>query len=90
MKIKTSVTLSPELIAAIDRVSGPQGRSAFIERSVETALREMERIGRDRRDAEIYAHLEAAGPIEGDDDIAVGFEALGDDFAEDDFVTPAR
>ncbi len=54
MKLKTSVTLSEDIIAAIDRLAGPtKNRSAVIERAVrEFAAAEARRL-RDARDREI-------------------------------------
>ena len=50
MKVKTSVTLSKDLLIAIDRLAGSKSsRSAVIERAVRSYLKERER-------AFIYAH----------------------------------
>jgi metal-responsive CopG/Arc/MetJ family transcriptional regulator len=50
MKAKTSVTLSKDLLIAIDRLAGSKSsRSAVIERAVRSYLKERER-------AFIYAH----------------------------------
>ena len=50
MKEKTSITLSREVLAGIDRVAGSKySRSAIIERAVRSYLKERER-------AYIYAH----------------------------------
>jgi metal-responsive CopG/Arc/MetJ family transcriptional regulator len=38
MKVKTSITLSEDLIAEVDRVAGPDSRSAFIERVLRSFL----------------------------------------------------
>ena len=54
MKEKTSVTLSPEVLAGIDRIAGKkQSRSAFIEDVLEQFLKERARAARDTRDIEI-------------------------------------
>ncbi len=54
MKSKTSVTLSEDLIAAIDRLAGPsRSRSAVIERAVREPLALEARRSRDARDREI-------------------------------------
>jgi len=54
MKEKTSITLSKEVLAGIDRLSGSrQSRSAFIEEILCRYLRERERAQRDARDLEI-------------------------------------
>jgi metal-responsive CopG/Arc/MetJ family transcriptional regulator len=51
MKIKTSVTLSREVVALIDRhAAGETNRSAFIELAVRTYLQLLERRERDQRD----------------------------------------
>lgn len=67
MKVKTSVTLSPELLAAIDKRSGEsRNRSEFIENIVRTFLHEKDREERDARDIAIinanadYLNAEAA------------------------------
>jgi metal-responsive CopG/Arc/MetJ family transcriptional regulator len=53
MKEKTSITLSPDLLAGIDRLAGPQGsRSAFIERVLRRYLREQVRAEAHARDLE--------------------------------------
>ena len=49
MKAKTSVTLSKELLKAVDRLASKSSRSAVIEAAVRNYLREQER-------AFIYAH----------------------------------
>ncbi|MFN0146140.1 MAG: hypothetical protein ACKVT1_06485 [Dehalococcoidia bacterium] len=54
MKVKTSVTLSPELLAAIDRsCGGKASRSAFLERVAWESIRKAERAARDARDIAI-------------------------------------
>ncbi|MFZ0285081.1 MAG: ribbon-helix-helix domain-containing protein [Terriglobales bacterium] len=51
MKEKTSVTLSREVLAAIDRLAGPKSsRSAFIERVLREFLRERARAAVQARD----------------------------------------
>ncbi|MGA2615748.1 MAG: ribbon-helix-helix protein, CopG family [Spirochaetia bacterium] len=51
MKIKTSVTLSEEVVALIDKhAEGETNRSAFIELAVRTYLEILQRKERDRRD----------------------------------------
>ena len=57
MKIKTSVSLSEELLAELDKEVGAGARSAFIERAIKQRLREIRRAERNARDAEIYASL---------------------------------
>ena len=54
MKIKTSITLSEDLVYRLDRLVGPGGnRSAVLERALEEYLTEQERRRRDERDLEI-------------------------------------
>ena len=54
MKEKTSVTLSKEVLAGIDRAAGAkQSRSAFIEDVLRQHLRERQRMLRDAREIEI-------------------------------------
>lgn len=51
MKEKTSVTLSPEVLAGIDRLAGTKhSRSAVIERVLRRYLRERERLATEARD----------------------------------------
>lgn len=52
MRVKTSITLPEELLAAIDRAE--ENRSAFLEKAARTRLAELERLARDARDLEIY------------------------------------
>jgi len=57
MKEKTSITLSQDLLAGIDRLAGPQGsRSAFIERVLRRYLRERVRAEAHARDLERINH----------------------------------
>ena len=54
MKEKTSITLSKEVLAGIDRIAGSkQSRSAFIEGVLHRYLRDRARAQRDARDLEI-------------------------------------
>lgn len=54
MKEKTSITLSREVLAGIDRVAGSkQSRSAFIETVLARYLREQAKAARDAREIEI-------------------------------------
>ena len=51
MKVKTSVTLSKEVVALIDKhAEGETNRSAFIELAVRTYLEILRQKERDRRD----------------------------------------
>ena len=54
MKVKTSVTLSPELLEAIDNSCGSsKGRSEFLERAAWEVIRGRAREERDKRDIAI-------------------------------------
>lgn len=50
MKAKTSITLSEDLLAAIDRLADGVPRSAFIERVLRAFVRRQERARADARD----------------------------------------
>ncbi len=50
MKVKTSVTLSPELLEAIDLRCGRSTRSEFLERAGWELIRKSERDERSRKD----------------------------------------
>lgn len=53
MKIKTSITLSQDLLAAIDRCAGSRtSRSGFIEASLRAHLEQIERARINTRDLE--------------------------------------
>jgi metal-responsive CopG/Arc/MetJ family transcriptional regulator len=54
MKIKTSITLSKELLEAVDEQSGPHGnRSEFIENALRTYLGQMLLLRQNARDLDI-------------------------------------
>lgn len=55
MKVKTSVTLSRELIEAIDREVNCDSRSDFLERAAWEVIKRVQREARDAHDAAIYA-----------------------------------
>ena len=61
MKQKTSITLSNEVLANIDRLAGSKhSRSAFIERVLTRYLREQAKAARDAREIElINQHADA-------------------------------
>ena len=52
MKVKTSVTLSEELLSAISAETDQSNRSAFIEEATWRYLRQRHREARDRREFE--------------------------------------
>lgn len=54
MKVKTSITLSADVLAAVDRLAeGPGNRSAVIERVLRAHLRRRARALADRRDLQL-------------------------------------
>jgi metal-responsive CopG/Arc/MetJ family transcriptional regulator len=54
MKVKTSITLSEDLLREIDRLSGEhKNRSDFIEKALLAAVREVGRTRQDARDLDI-------------------------------------
>ena len=54
MKVKTSITLSKEILERIDEMTENRGkRSSFIENAVRIYLEQKQRKVRDRRDQEI-------------------------------------
>ena len=60
MKVKTSVTLTAELLQAIAEEVEQQNRSAFIEEAAWSLLHARARVTRDQRDlAAINAHADA-------------------------------
>jgi metal-responsive CopG/Arc/MetJ family transcriptional regulator len=71
MKEKTSITLSPEVLAGIDQLAGSKhSRSAFIERVLRRYLRERARAAAQARDLELInaaagrLNLEAADVLD--------------------------
>lgn len=50
MKTKTSITLSEDLVRALDRLAGGVSRSAFIERVLRSYVRRQERARAEVRD----------------------------------------
>jgi metal-responsive CopG/Arc/MetJ family transcriptional regulator len=53
MKVKTSVTLSQELLEEIDHLPGHDNRSMFLEMAAWAYLEQLSREERERRDLEI-------------------------------------
>ena len=54
MKLKTSLTLSEDLVAALDKLAGPNvSRSSFIESVLRAYIEERARARRDARDIAI-------------------------------------
>jgi len=67
MKVKTSITLSEDLLKAIDEYSGEyKNRSEFIEKAIQSFIRQLIRRQQDAKDLEIinqradYLNREAA------------------------------
>ena len=83
MKVKTSVTLSPEVLAGIDELAGEMSRSAFIEQVVSSYLRDLEIRERNRRDAEAIARYGGDLEEETEDVLATAVDPLdfGDEVA---------
>lgn len=80
MKVKTSVTLSPEVLAGVDILAGTMSRSEFIEKVLKRQIRLAEREARDQRDAAIYASLTPKDFADSDVlDYAIDPMELGDD-----------
>lgn len=81
MKVKTSVTLSEELLRAIDEVAGPGcNRSAVLEQALTAWVRQKRREERNRHDAEIFASLTPEQVADSDVlDYSVDPFDLGDD-----------
>jgi len=54
MKVKTSLTLSPQILGAIDRhTKGRMSRSQFVERAVSALIARLAKQEQDARDLEI-------------------------------------
>lgn len=80
MKVKTSVTLSPEVLAGIDKLAGGVSRSEFIEKVLKRQILLAQREERDRKDAAIYASLTPQQLADSDVlDYSVDPMELGDD-----------
>jgi metal-responsive CopG/Arc/MetJ family transcriptional regulator len=52
MKQKTSITLSRDVLAVVDRLAGEESRSAFIERVLRSHIRDRARSAREATDLE--------------------------------------
>jgi|GEM_PF-4267323 len=79
MKVKTSVSLSPDVLEELDEVTGAAGRSAFIERLVREYLRARRRAHDfDRQVALLNAIADSAEPPAAAAQAVDPFE-LGDD-----------
>lgn len=57
MKVKTSITLSPDVLKTVDRLAGRKSnRSRVIETAVIEFAKRRERVARDAREVEILNH----------------------------------
>lgn len=80
MKVKTSVTLSPEVLAGIDKLAAGVSRSEFIEKVLARQILLAKREERDRKDAATYASLTPQQLADSDVlDYSVDPMELGDD-----------
>lgn len=90
MKVRTSVTLTQELIDAVEDAAGASSFSAFIEDATWQAIRRQRRQERDAHDAAIYAkyadefNREALETLDYQIDIDELFESLEHVGAKDD------
>ena len=80
MKVKTSVSLSEEVLRSIDEIAGPGcNRSAILEQAAAEWIRRKRRAQLDAREAEIFANL-TLEQLESDVlEYTVDPEELGDD-----------
>lgn len=71
MKVKTSVTLSGELLDAVNKhMDGYRSRSEFLETALKTFLAQLARVEADRRDIEIINRRADALNAEAEDVLA--------------------
>lgn len=78
MKQKTSITLSPGLLAELDRLAGPgASRSAYIERVLRRHIRRRAAVGRDA--ADLAAFNRAAPRLNREMSDVLEFQARWDD-----------
>ena len=77
MKEKTSITLSKDLLARVDRLAGPkQSRSAFIERVLRKYLQDRRRTRIHARDLELLN--QAADRLNREADEVLEYQAPGE------------
>lgn len=91
MKVKTSVTLSEKLLAAIDEVAGPGcNRSAVLEEAAIEWVRRKRREERDAKDAAIYARMASDPEVVRESEETLEFQVpwweVGDDVELNDEV----
>ncbi len=93
MKVKTSVTLSPDVLEAIDRRC-PEGRSRseFLEQAAWDVIRRADRVESDAREIEILNAIADGKFGEPPDSYLYGVppESLGSDFFDEDFAVATR
>lgn len=75
MKIKTSITLSEDLLAELDRIAGPESRSAFIESILQGFLRRRALDAEQERDRHLLDQAAARLNREAED--VLEYQALG-------------
>ncbi len=73
MKVKTSITLSADLVRAVDRLAGQRSRSAFIENALRAYLDQQSRSSRDVRELRLLN--EAADRLNAEAADVLGFQA---------------
>ena len=84
MKVKTSVTLTPQLIEAIDQQCGAGGtRSEFLEKAAWEVIRARQRHERGEKDKRIYAERADELNAEAEDVLAMQ-AAWAEDLEPDD------
>lgn len=77
MKEKTSITLSKDLLASVDRLAGSkQSRSAFIERVLRMYLKDRRRASIHARDLELLN--QAAGRLNQEAGEVLEYQATGE------------
>lgn len=91
MKVKTSVTLSEDVLQRLREQLGPGGnRLEFIEEAVRQRLRDIRRAERDARDRAIYERMAADAQIQAEVldnlELAVPWWELGDEVEVSDEV----
>jgi metal-responsive CopG/Arc/MetJ family transcriptional regulator len=83
MKIKTSVTLSPELLEAIDRRCGRASRSEFIERAAWDLIRRAQRDERSRKDVALINQFAVELSAEAEEFMSLQGEVWEDETGEE-------
>lgn len=91
MKIKTSVSLSEDILREVDERIGSAGnRSEFLEEAVRIRLRDIRRAERNAKDAAIYARMAADPEMQREAEenlkFSVPWSELGDDVEVSDEV----